>query len=108
MNFYRLDVYVPDSHVEAVKTAIFEAGAGYFGNYDSCCWQTEGTGQFCPLEGSHPFKGKRGRVEHVKEWKLEFVVSENVLGAVLDALKQSHPYETPSFQYWPVNRHWQA
>ena len=41
MHFYRLDVYVPDSHVEAVKTAIFEAGAGYFGNYDSCCWQTE-------------------------------------------------------------------
>ena len=108
MHFYRLDVYVPDSHVEAVKTAIFEAGAGYFGNYDSCCWQTEGTGQFCPLEGSHPFKGERGRVEHVKEWKLEFVVSENVLGDVLDALKRSHPYETPSFQYWPVNRHWQA
>ena len=108
MHFYRLDVYVPDSHVEAVKTAIFEAGAGYFGNYDSCCWQTEGTGQFRPLEGSHPFKGETGHLEQVKEWKLEFVVSESVLGAVLEALKESHPYETPSFQYWPVNRHWQA
>ena len=108
MHFYRLDVYVPDSHVEAVKTAIFEAGAGYFGNYDSCCWQTEGTGQFRPLESSHPFYGELGRVEHVKEWKLEFVVEESVLGAVLEAMKESHPYETPSFQYWPVNRHWQA
>ena len=108
MHFYRLDVYVPDSHVEAVKTAIFEAGAGSFGNYDSCCWQTEGTGQFRPLESSHPFYGELGRVEHVKEWKLEFVVEESVLGAVLEAMKESHPYETPSFQYWPVNRHWQA
>lgn len=108
MHFYRLDVYVPDSHVEAVKTAIFGAGAGYFGNYDSCCWQTEGTGQFRPLEGAHPFYGEQGRVERVKEWKLEFVVEETVLGAVLTALKESHPYETPSFQYWPVNRHWQA
>ena len=62
MHFFRLDVYVPDSHVEAVKTAIFEAGAGYFGNYDSCCWQTGGTGQFRPLEGAHPFYGEPGRV----------------------------------------------
>ena len=108
MHFYRLDVYVPDSHVEAVKTAIFEAGAGYFGNYDSCCWQTEGTGQFRPLDGAHPFFGEQGRVEHVNEWKLEFVVEESVLGDVLKAMKESHPYETPSFQYWPVNRHWQA
>ena len=108
MHFYRLDVYVPDSHVEAVKTAIFEAGAGYFGNYDSCCWQTAGDGQFRPLDGSHPFFGESGRVEHVKEWKLEFVVAETVLEAVLTALKESHPYETPAFQYWPVNRHWQA
>ena len=108
MHFYRLDVYVPDSHVEAVKTAMFEAGAGSFGNYDSCCWQTEGTGQFRPLEGAHPFYGEQDRVEHVKEWKLEFVVEESVLGDVLKAMKESHPYETPSFQYWPVNRHWQA
>ena len=108
MRFYRLDVYVPDSHVEAVKTAIFQAGAGNFGNYDSCCWQTEGTGQFRPLEGAHPFYGEQGRVEHVKEWKLEFVVAETVLEAVLTALRESHPYETPAFQYWPVNRHWQA
>ena len=108
MHFYRLDIYVPDSHVEAVKSAVFEAGAGYFGNYDSCCWQTEGTGQFRPLEGAHPFYGKPGRVEHVKEWKLEFVVEEAALEAVLSAIRRSHPYETPSFQYWPVNRHWQA
>ena len=108
MHFFRLDVYVPDSHVEAVKTAMFEAGAGSFGNYDSCCWQTEGNGQFRPLDGSHQFFGETGRVEHVKEWKLEFVVSETALGDVLNALKRSHPYETPSFQYWPVNRHWQA
>ena len=108
MHLFRLDVYVPDSHVESVKQALFEAGAGRLGAYDRCCWQTEGAGQFRPLDGAHPFLGEPGRVERVKEWKLELVVEETALEAVLTALRRSHPYETPSYQYWPVNRHWQA
>lgn len=108
MHLFRLDVYVPETHVESVKQALFEAGAGRLGAYDSCCWQTEGVGQFRPLDGAKPFLGEPGRVERVKEWKLELVVEETALEAVLTALRRAHPYETPAYQYWPVNRHWQA
>ena len=53
--YYKLCFYVPTSHVEQVKNAIFEAGAGHMGDYDACCFQTLGQGQFRPLEGSNPY-----------------------------------------------------
>ena len=52
---YKIELYVPESHLTAVKTAMFEAGAGRVGNYDLCAWQTRGEGQFRPLDGSRPF-----------------------------------------------------
>lgn len=92
-----LQVYVPESHLESVKAALFAAGAGRIGNYDSCCWQTKGTGQFRPLENSNPFLGKQGAVERVDEWKIELVCEESLLPKVLEALKAAHPYETPAY-----------
>jgi hypothetical protein len=92
-----LVVYVPDSHLERVKEALFAAGAGRLGQYDRCCWQTEGTGQFRPLAGSDPFLGKEGALERVKEWKVELVCERDSLPAVVEALKKAHPYETPAF-----------
>lgn len=103
MRFYRLDVYVPESHLEAVKNAMFDAGAGAVGNYDRCCWTTKGIGQFRPNGDASPFLGTSGRLEHVEEWKIELVVEKSRLGDVLRALKEAHPYETPAFQYWPTN-----
>ncbi|VAW69960.1 Bsu YqfO NIF3/CutA domain, partial [hydrothermal vent metagenome] len=64
---YKICVYVPEKSVETVKQALFDAGAGRIGNYDSCCWQTEGTGQFRPLAGSNPAIGSQGKVEFVRE-----------------------------------------
>ena len=66
--YYKLCFYVPTSHVEQVKNAIFEAGAGHMGDYDACCFQTLGQGQFRPLEGSNPYIGETGGdVEVVEE-----------------------------------------
>ena len=92
-----LAVYVPSSHLEKVKAALFAAGAGKIGNYDSCSWQTLGKGQFRPLENSQPTLGKLGQVETVDEWKLEMVCAKQVLPEVLRALHASHPYETPAY-----------
>lgn len=101
--YYKLEIYVPESHVTAVKTAIFQAGAGKIGNYDCCCWETSGTGQFRPSSGSNPFIGSEGRVEQVAEVKLETVCLGKVLETVIAALKAAHPYETPAYQFWRVN-----
>jgi hypothetical protein len=97
---YKLAFFVPESHVEPVKSAVFAAGAGRIGAYDQCSWQVLGQGQFRPLNGSQPFIGQNGVVEHVQEWKVELVVADELIQQVVVALKQSHPYETPAYEVW--------
>lgn len=97
-----LVTYVPGSHLEQVKQALFAAGAGAMDGYDSCCWQVEGRGQFRPLAGSHPYLGSQDRVEQVAEWRLELVVDEAHAAAAVEALKRAHPYEVPAYHLIPV------
>ena len=100
---YKIEFYVPVSHLETVKRAMFDAGAGKIGNYDSCCWQIKGLGEFRPLEGSNQYSGTPGKVERDAEWKVEMVCADELLERAVVALKQAHPYETPAYQYWKVN-----
>ena len=102
MEFRRIDVYVPETHAEAVKAAMFSAGAGALGLYECCCFQFAGTGQFRPLAGSHPCLGSTGKIEKVREWKLEMICLEAKIRTVIAALRKAHPSETPAFQHWPV------
>ncbi|OQA85124.1 MAG: putative GTP cyclohydrolase 1 type 2 [Lentisphaerae bacterium ADurb.Bin242] len=102
MQYHKIEVYVPASHAKALKQAMFDAGAGKLGNYDRCCFQTRGTGQFRPLEGAVPFLGSTGEEETVGEWKLEMICADDKLSAVIRALRSAHPYETPAFQHWSV------
>lgn len=89
--------YVPETHAEKVKDAMFAVGAGRIGNYQQCSFEYKGIGQFEALEGSNPFIGKKGVVERVVELKIEMVCSEECLNAAVEALKLSHPYETPAY-----------
>lgn len=97
---YKLAFFVPAEQLETVKAAVFAAGGGRIGAYDCCAWQTLGQGQFRPLPGSQPFVGQTGRVEQVQEWKVELVVADALIEAVVAALKRSHPYETPAYEVW--------
>ena len=94
---YKLTVFIPDEALDQVKSALFAAGAGKIGNYEQCCWQVKGVGQFKPLVGSTPHIGVQDSLETVDEWRVEMVVNESLMVDVIDALKQSHPYETPAF-----------
>lgn len=94
---YQLHFFVPDSHVDAVKSAVFTAGGGRIGNYDCCSWQVRGTGQFRPLAGANPHLGSIGALESLDEWRVELVVADDLLQAVVAALKQAHPYEEPAY-----------
>ncbi|MEH6471689.1 MAG: NGG1p interacting factor NIF3 [Halopseudomonas sp.] len=95
---YKLEYYVPHSHLEATKQALFNAGAGRIGDYSDCCWVTEGTGQFTALEQATPFIGQQHQVHQEPELKVELVFAKSLKQAVISALKQSHPYETPAYQ----------
>jgi hypothetical protein len=98
----KLVFFVPETHVEAVKAAVFAAGGGRIGAYDSCSWQTEGNGQFRPLDGSSPFLGTAGAIERVPEYRVELVCAEEFALAAVDALIEAHPYETPAYEAYPV------
>ncbi len=51
---FTIIAYIPKTHCKKVKQAMFNTGAGIHVNYDQCCWQTKGIGQFRPLESSSP------------------------------------------------------
>ncbi len=97
---YKICVYVPEDSVEKVKQALFDAGAGRIGNYDCCCWQTEGSGQFRPLENSNPAIGSLNKIEQVNELKIELVCEDDLVKQAIQAIKQSHPYEEPAYDVW--------
>lgn len=94
---YQLLFYVPSTHVEKVKQALFAAGAGRIGQYDSCAWQVLGEGQFRPLAGAQPFLGQMQQLERVAEYRVEMVCADECIGAAVAALKAAHPYEEPAF-----------
>lgn len=94
---YKISFFVPETDVENVKQAMFAQGAGRIGDYDQCSWQTLGTGQFRPLEGSQPVIGSQDRLEQVQELKVEMVCESGIVRSVVKALIASHPYEEPAY-----------
>ena len=97
---YKLVFFVPESHLEQVKNAVFATGAGHIGNYDKCCWQVLGQGQFHPLAGATPFIGELGQLSTVPEYRVEMVCADEYINRVVAALRLAHPYEEPAFDLW--------
>jgi hypothetical protein len=98
----KLVVFVPESALEAVRDALFEAGAGRIGDYERCSWYTVGTGTFLGGEGADPSIGERGREERVPELRLETVFPAQRHREVVAALRTAHPYEEPAFDVYEL------
>lgn len=90
-------VLAPSSGVDAIRQAMFAAGAGQLGDYDQCSWSVPGTGQFRPLDGAHPAAGRVGELETAAEERIEMIAPRRLRETVLSALRAAHPYETPAF-----------
>ena len=97
---YKLCFYVPLTHVDEVKRAVFAAGAGKIGDYDNCCWQVLGQGQFRPLSNSQPFIGDKGELSRVAEYRIEMVCDGQFIAPAVAALKSAHPYDEPAYDVW--------
>lgn len=93
---YKLVTFVPESHLETVKEALFGAGAGAQGKYEACAWHVSGMGQFRPCMGASPYLGSVGKLEEVVEVRLEVLVDAVRLADALAALRRAHPYEEPA------------
>ena len=102
----KLVIYIPTTHVEAVRAAICAAGAGFIGRYTDCTFGTEGMGTFRPLPGTHPYLGTIDQLEHVPEVRLETVVPKSRLDAVLNAVFAHHPYEEVAYDLFPLENAW--
>ena len=98
----KLVVFVPAEALDAVRDALFEAGAGRIGDYERCSWYTEGTGTFLGAEGTAPAIGESGREERVPELRLETIFPAARHDEVVSALRRAHPYEEPAFDVYPL------
>ena len=103
----QLTTYVPYSHAEKVKNAVFEAGAGAIGLYAECSFSSLGEGSFKALEGANPFIGSKGLRHLEQEQKLEFIFPVQLETQVMMALKAAHPYETVAYNILPLENHFQ-
>ncbi len=98
----KLSYFVPKKNHEAVKQALYHAGAGTQGNYAECSFSTEGTGTFTPLEGSNPYLGKLGQPTSTPELKVEMVFESQLQSQLVSTLQEVHPYETVAYDVLPL------
>ena len=93
---------MPREALEATRSAVFAAGAGRIGDYERCSWYGAGTGTFVGGEETSPALGEAGREERVAELRVETVVADELVGDVVAALKQAHPYEEPAYDVYQL------
>jgi dinuclear metal center YbgI/SA1388 family protein len=98
----KIVTFVPEAHAETVRNALFEAGAGHTGNYDSCSFNLPGDGTFRAGENCHPYCGEAGKLHHEKEIRIETILPAFRKSNVLRALLSVHPYEEPAFDIYPL------
>jgi hypothetical protein len=99
-------VYVPTSAADAVRSALFAAGCGNIGNYDSCSYNVDGFGTFKANEGCNPFCGEVGELHREQEVRIETVLPAYLKNKVIAALLKAHPYEEPAFDIYPLKNSW--
>ncbi len=99
----KLVTFCPVEHLEKVRTAMFEAGAGHIGKYSDCSFNTSGTGSFKALDGSNPFVGEHGKIHLEEEVKIETIVADYRISAVVKAMVKAHPYEEVAYDIYPLN-----
>lgn len=98
----KLVTFCPKEYEEKVRTALFDAGAGHIGNYDSCSYNSEGYGTFRALDNTNPFVGKEGELHSEPETKIEVIYEGYNEPSVVKALLNAHPYEEVAFDCYSL------
>jgi dinuclear metal center YbgI/SA1388 family protein len=99
----KLVTFIPEAHLEKVRSALFEAGAGVIGNYDQCGFTLEGKGSFRAGVNANPFAGEIGKAHFENEIRLETVLFSHAKRSVIDALLKAHPYEEAAYDLYPLD-----
>jgi dinuclear metal center YbgI/SA1388 family protein len=99
----KLAVFVPSNRVKTILDTLFAMDAGRMGNYSCCTFRCEGIGTFLPGAGATPAIGKTGTLTEVQESRIEILVANTDLSAVVDAVKAVHPYESMAYDVYPIS-----
>ncbi len=102
----KLFTFCPTEQAEAVRMALFEAGAGQIGEYDQCSYNLEGYGTFRGGDNSNPHVGAIGQLHKEPESKIEVVFPAHLQRKIVNALQTAHPYEEVAYDIVSLdNRH---
>nr|WP_209479457.1 Nif3-like dinuclear metal center hexameric protein [Virgibacillus litoralis] len=99
----KIAVFVPKTHLNEVRDAMSENGAGHIGDYSHCTFQTEGQGTFMPQEGTNPYIGSANNLAYVDEVKVESIIQQPKLASVIEAMINAHPYEEAAYDVMPLH-----
>ncbi len=102
----KLVTFVPLAHADTVRRALFEAGCGTVGRYDSCSYNLAGEGTFRAGERTHPYCGEIGKLHTEQEVRIETILPAYLKATVVRALLKAHPYEEPAFDLYPLQNSW--
>lgn len=102
----KLVTFVPNEHADAVRNALFNAGAGHIGNYDSCSYNLEGEGTFRALKEANPFVGEIDELHKENEVRIEVIIPSYKKSSLTRALLTVHPYEEPAYDFYPLANSW--
>ncbi len=104
----KLVTYIPKTHLETLRTALSNAGAGALGNYDCCSFESTGTGTFRGNAESNPFIGQAGQLSHEIEHRLEVIFPVYLQHKIVEALKKNHPYEEIAYDIYALDNSFES
>ena len=95
VSFLKLEVFIPETHLDALQTVLREVDAGHIGNYDCCLSYSRVMSTWRPLAGTNPCIGKENTVSCEPELKVEVTIRTERMKETMEAIKLVHPYEEP-------------
>ena len=103
-SYCKLEIFVPESHLEQIRAALASVDAGHIGRYDGCLSYHPVTGCWRPLDGAQPYLGQAGALCAAPELKVEVTCPTERVEAAIAAVKAAHPYEEPVINAIPLWR----
>ncbi len=103
----KLVTFVPTADAEKVRKALFDAGAGNIGNYDSCSFNSNGTGSFRGNDQTNPYVGEKNQLHLEEETRIETIFPKHLQSGIIHALLNAHPYEEVAYDIYPLDNDYQ-
>ncbi|MGI5963878.1 MAG: divalent cation tolerance protein CutA [Lawsonibacter sp.] len=100
--YCKLEIFIPESHLEPLRQVLQREDAGHIGQYDSCLSYSPVTSCWRPLAGTNPYLGTVGEVCTAQELKVEVTCRCVDAPRIVAAVKAVHPYEEPVIFVIPV------